>query len=167
MIAFAVALLSPLDTLSDDLSWVHMTLQMVLMVVAVPLIVADSPGHSLTWELPVACRKRMGRCFASINIGSRPMLRFLIRNSFFIWAMHAVVLWIWHFLALYELALRDPLVHDIEHLTFFIAASMFWRVAIDVRVQLTLNPVTSVLSLFTTSLHGMILWVLITLSPRA
>ena len=82
------------------------------------------------------------------------------------WALYAVGLWIWHLPYLYEWALQDPLVHDIEHLTFFIVSCLFWRVTLDVRVHLTLNPAASVLYLFTTSLHTMALGVLMALSPR-
>jgi putative membrane protein len=165
IVALTVALLSPLDTLSDDLSWVHMTQHMVLMVFAAPLIIAGSPGLTLTWALPVAWRKQMGRFSVSINSGACPIFRFLLWNPFFIWVMHAVVLWVWHLPVLYELALNDPLVHDLEHLTFFIAACLFWRVAVDARLQPTLSPIASVLYLFTTSLHAMLLGILMTLSP--
>lgn len=163
--ALILALLSPLDTLSDDLSWVHMTQHMVLMVVAAPLMMAGSPGLAITWVFPATGRKRIGRHVAAIQNGSRPALRFILWNPLFIWSLHAVGLWIWHLPTWYELALDNPLVHDIEHLTFFGVACLFWRVAIDARVHPTLNPAASVLYLFTTSLHAMLLGVLMALSP--
>jgi cytochrome c oxidase assembly factor CtaG len=36
------------------------------------------------------------------------------------------VLWGWHVPAAYDAALSDRLTHDVEHLTFFLAAVLFW-----------------------------------------
>ncbi len=167
ILALIAALLSPLDTLSEDLSWVHMTQHMVLMVLAAPLIVIGVPGLALTWSLPKSLRGPFGRFLTGTAGRSRRTLHFLLWNPMFLWTVHALCIWIWHLPYLYEWALQDPLIHDIEHLTFFIAACLFWRVSLDVRVQPTLNPAASVLYLFTTSLHMMTLGVLMALSPTA
>lgn len=166
VLAVLAALMSPLDTLADDLSWVHMTQHMVLMVVAAPLIIVGSPGLVITWSLPMRWRKVVWRRLAPFALGSRARPRALVWNPLFVWTLHAIVLWIWHLPVLYELALNDPLVHDLEHLTFFLVACLFWRVAIDYRKVPTLNPGLGILYLFTTSLHAMVLGVLMALSPR-
>ncbi|MGV3485407.1 MAG: cytochrome c oxidase assembly protein, partial [Planctomycetaceae bacterium] len=160
-----IALMSPLDTIADDLSWVHMCQHMVLMVVAAPLIVAASPGLVVTWALPIKWRKKVWRGLSGTS-RTRPWLVGMFWNAFFIWTLHAAILWIWHLPTLYQLALRDQLVHDFEHLTFFVAACLFWRIAIDAREVPTLNPGLSVLYLFTTSLHATVLGVLMALSPK-
>ena len=165
LLAVLVALISPLDTLGDDLSWVHMTQHMMLMVVAAPLIVLGAPGLVGAWALPRAWRKMSHFPLWPRRAVSRRRLRRLFWNPLFVWLLHAIILWAWHLPALYELALIDPLVHDIEHLSFFLVACLFWRVAIDPRAQLRLNPGLSVLYLFTTSLHAMMLGVFMALSP--
>lgn len=165
--AVLVALMSPLDTLSEDLSSVHMIQHMVLMVVAAPLMILGSPGLVVTWALPRAWRTEYRFRQWPRRAPSRRWLRSLFWNPLFVWILHAVVLWGWHLPVFYELALDDPLVHDIEHLTFFLAACLFWRVAIDPRAQPRLNPGLGVLYLFTTSLHGMVLGVFMALSPHA
>lgn len=166
LLALMVALMSPLDTLAEDLSWVHMTQHMVLMVVAAPLMMAGSAGLVITWSLPLRWRQVVWHGLRPIKLGSRLRLRFLLWNPLWVWTLHAVGLWVWHLPVLYELALSDPLVHDLEHLTFFLVACLFWRVVIDSRVRPTLNPGLSIFYLFTTSLHAMVLGVLMALSPR-
>ncbi len=163
--ALLVALLSPLDSLSDELSWVHMTQHMMLMVVAAPLIVAGAPGLVITWALPARYRSPVGRYLVHTVSGGRAPLGFLLWNPFVVWTLHAIGLWIWHFPDLYELALRDPLVHDVEHLTFFLVACLFWRPVVDARAGPTLNPGLCIFFLFSTSLHAMVLGVFMTLSP--
>lgn len=164
LLAVLLALLSPLDTLSDDLSWVHMTQHMVLMVVAAPLFILGAPGLALVWAMPRRWRKMTGR-WTRRGVPGRTLWS-LSWNPAVAWGLHAAVLWGWHLPALYELALLDPLIHDIEHLSFFLVACLFWRVAVDRRSHWRLNPGLSVLYLFTTSLHAMVLGVFMALSPR-
>ena len=40
-------------------------------------------------------------------------------------------MWLWHVHAAYEAALARPLLHDIEHLTFFASAVLFWWPVVD------------------------------------
>jgi len=35
-------------------------------------------------------------------------------------------LWLWHLPAAYQAALRDPVIHDVEHVAFFGTALLFW-----------------------------------------
>ncbi|WP_164102414.1 cytochrome c oxidase assembly protein [Candidatus Laterigemmans baculatus] len=162
--AVCLALLSPLDVLSDDLSWVHMTQHMVLMAVAAPLMVLGAPGLAAVWALPRRWRSLVGD-WPQWNRVAGELWR-ASWNPWWIWLLHAVVLWGWHLPVLYQWALVDPLVHDIEHLSFFLTACLFWRIAIDHRRHLRLNPGLGVLYLFTTSLHAMVLGIFMTLAPQ-
>jgi hypothetical protein len=54
------ALLSPIDALSDDLSWVHMLQHLILMAVAAPLLVIGYPELVLLWVMPTAGASRAG-----------------------------------------------------------------------------------------------------------
>jgi len=164
LLTTAIALLSPVDALSDDLSWVHMLQHLILMAIAAPLLVLGYPELVFLWVLPLRARRALGTWPQHSRI-----VGFLWRaswNPLWIWTIHALTIWVWHIPVLYELALNDPLVHDIEHLTFFVAAVLFWRVIIDPRSSLRLNPGLGVLYLFTTSLHASALGALMTLSPR-
>ncbi len=138
LLAIAIALLSPVDALSDDLSWVHMLQHLILMAVAAPLLVLGYPEFVLLWVLPPRARRALG-CWPQRSAVVGVLWR-VSWNPLWIWSVHALAIWVWHVPVLYELALNDPLVHDIEHLTFFLAAVLFWRVAIDPRSNLRLNP---------------------------
>jgi putative membrane protein len=164
LLAILVALMSPMDALSDDLSWVHMLQHLFLMAVAAPLLVIGYPELVMLWVLPPRARQAVGHWPQRNSVVGA-----LWRASWtplLIWVVHALAVWVWHLPVLYEMALYDPLVHDIEHLTFFLAAFLFWRVAIDPRSSLRLNPGLGVLYLFTTSLHASALGALMTLSPH-
>lgn len=163
LLAVLVALMSPLDTLSDDLSWVHMTQHMVLMTIAAPLMVLGAPGLVSLWALPR--RWRSTAAWWPRRTAAGRSLSKASWNPFLAWGLHAAVLWGWHLPVFYELALHDPLVHDIEHLSFFLAACLFWRVVVDSRSHLRLNAGLGVLYLFTTSLHATMLGVFMALSP--
>jgi len=160
------ALLSPVDALSNDLSWVHMCQHMLLMVVAAPLIVAGAPGMVLPWVLPVRWRSPLLRILAGSNNSALAAIYSFFWNPCAIWLLHAIGLWIWHLPKLYQWALHDPLVHDVAHLTFFLVGCLFWRVVVDVRNQRTLPPLLSVFYLFTTSIHTMFLGVFMALAPH-
>src|SRR6056297_61480 len=92
--ALLVALMSPLDSLSGELSWVHMTQHMMLMVIAAPLMVAGVPGLVMTWALPARYRGRVGRYAARAVSGGRSPLGLLLWSPFLVWTLHAIGLWI-------------------------------------------------------------------------
>jgi putative membrane protein len=159
-----VALVSPVDTLSDDLAWVHMVQHMLLMTVAAPLLVCGAPGYVWLWCLPDRLRRRLSPRLRRRRGGG--FTARAARIAIAAWLLHAVVMWIWHIPFLYELALSDPLVHDLEHLTFFLAAIFFWRVVLDARRQVALHPAAAVVYLFTTSIHASALGAAMALAPE-
>lgn len=67
---------------------------------------------------------------------------------------------------MYQGALRDPLVHDAQHLSFFVVACLFWRACLDPLGGRRLGPAAALPYLFATSLHASALGVFLALSPR-
>jgi len=118
--AIGIALLSPIDTLSDDLATVHMVQHMLLMLVAPPLLAASG---IVTLALRASSRRTRERWLL-------PFLhsRLVTAISFPLvgWLAFAGVLWGTHYTAIYNLALLDPTVHVLEHLAYLVAASLFW-----------------------------------------
>ena len=57
----ALALLSPLDTMSDELFAAHMVQHMVLIAIAPPLLVLGAPTVAFSWAVPRALRMRAHR----------------------------------------------------------------------------------------------------------
>jgi putative membrane protein len=162
-VALVVALVSPLDPLSDELSSAHMVQHMVLMNVAAPLLVLGSPTLVVLSGVPAAYRRPLGRLWRRLDpVGpaGAPLW-----NPVVVWLAYAAVLWGWHLPPLYQAALRDPVVHDFQHLTFFAAAFLFWRAALDPLGRRRLGVAAALVSLFTTALHATVLGVFMTLAP--
>ena len=162
--ALIASLISPIDTLSEELLWVHMIQHMLLMLVAAPLIVAGSPGLVAAWAMPRRWRHRLARAWVRLRL--REASRWLLWHPILLWIAFGLVLWVWHVPVLYEAALNYPLIHDLQHLAFFGAACLYWRLMFDPIGRVRLTPALAVAYLFTTSLHGMLLGVLMALSPR-
>lgn len=161
MLALAFALVSPLDPLSAQLGWAHMVQHMILMTVAAPLLMAGSAALVCVCGLSPTARRGLARLR---QIAGKQARRWLW-SALVVWSLYGVVMWIWHVPVLYEAALGNELVHDLQHLTFFIVACLFWRVLLDPTGRRTLQAGLAVLYLFTTTLHATVLGVFMTIAP--
>jgi len=128
----AISLLSPVDTLSSFLFSMHMIQHLFMVMFAPPLLMVANPLPFLLWGLPARGRIWFGNGLYLV-IGGKSAGRQLIRTLFspgVVWMMYIIVLWGWHDPNLYNAALRHGWVHDLEHITFFLTAMLFWwRVA--------------------------------------
>lgn len=116
--ALFLALIWPLDALGELSFAAHMTQHMMLIAVAAPLLVFAEPGVALTRTFPTATAPmRALRRSRLLRVALKP------RTAF---AVHAAVIWGWHAPGLFELALRNDLVHVLGHLSFFGSALLFW-----------------------------------------
>lgn len=160
----AVALLSPLDAISEQLAWAHMVQHLLLMTVVAPLCVVGAGWLVMLWGLPLVQRRALGRAWSWLDRRGFPWQWGW--QPLFVWTLYAVVMWIWHVPDFYAAALRSPLMHDLQHLTFFLAACLFWRLLVDPISQFRIGGGGAVLVLFTTALHSTVLGVLMMLSPH-
>ena len=119
-----LAIASPLDAFSGLLLSAHMVQHLLLMSVAPPLILLATPFLPLLRSLP--------RKFARDGVGpflTWPALRHtgntLIR-PLNCWIIMAVILCAWHVPAAFDLALRSPAWHKVEHVCFLGASLLFW-----------------------------------------
>jgi cytochrome c oxidase assembly factor CtaG len=122
--AIAAALLSPIDELASYLLIAHMVQHELLMMVAPPLILLANPVVFLMWGLGGSLRWRAGNLLAHHSITRR--LRDFFGRMPIAWSVYVANLWAWHYPPLYEAALRDPWIHDLEHILFFLTALVFW-----------------------------------------
>jgi cytochrome c oxidase assembly factor CtaG len=127
----AIALASPIESLSEQLFWVHMIQHVLLLLVAAPLIVLARPWIRLWRCLPLAARRWLAR---GLSHGERAApLRALSRAlgspvpSF---VAFSAVLLAWHVPALFDATLRSSALHALEHTLFFLTAILFWKQAI-------------------------------------
>ena len=123
-ILVALALLSPLEVLSGHLFFMHMIPHLLLVMCAPPLLLMSNPFPVLLWGMPSGIRRWVGYHFhrhASFRRALVPLTR-----PGLIWLYFVVMYVGWHDPAAYDAALRSDIVHDIEHLSFFIAALFYW-----------------------------------------
>jgi len=158
----AVALLSPLDRLSDVLFSAHMAQHEILMLVAAPLMVLGSPLVVMLWVFRAPARRRIGQ------LVRRPIVAgawHRLTGPLAVLILHAVVLWVWHVPALFEAALRNETVHVFQHLGFFLTAALFWWALIHGRYGRAGYGV-GVAYVFATAMHTQILGALLTFGNR-
>lgn len=122
--ALVLALVSPLDGLADMLFVAHMVQHMLLIMVAAPALLLADPFPIIVWALPAAARLRARRWINRASVLGR-----LWRGATAMrpaWIVYAAVLWAWHLPRAYDAALASRFLHDVEHLSFFVAALIFW-----------------------------------------
>jgi putative copper resistance protein D len=124
LFAIAVALMSGIERYDTVLFSVHMVQHILLTLVAPPLIVLGAPITLLLrlarpetrrrWILPVL----HGRAVRALSF---PVVA---------WVLFAGVMWATHFSPVFDRALEDRLVHDLEHLAYLGAGLLFWWPAV-------------------------------------
>src|SRR5882724_6516373 len=119
-----LAIASPLDAFSGLLLSAHMVQHLLLMSIAAPLILLGAPFLPLLRGLP--------RKFARDGVGPFliwPALRRAgntITHPLSCWIVMALTLCAWHVPAAFDLALRSPGWHKVEHACFLGASLLFW-----------------------------------------
>ncbi len=122
--AIYVSLASPLDAFASFLLIAHMVQHLLLTMIAPPLILLGAPQLPLLVGLP--------RRFVSQALG--PFLHWPLLKAVLHRLMHPALCWalfilsnlLWHIPALYDLALRSPFWHEVEHAFFLGTAFLFW-----------------------------------------
>jgi putative membrane protein len=162
LLSVIVALLSPLDTLSDVLFSAHMAQHEILMLISAPLMVIGRPFIVLLWAVQPDRRSAIGRAIR------RPSLQLMwerVTGPFFVLILHAVVLWVWHLPPLFEAALHNETVHAFQHLGFFITAALFWWALIHGRYGRAGYGI-GVAYVFATAMHTQVLGALLTFGTQ-
>jgi putative membrane protein len=123
MVTLVLALLSPLDTLSDLTFSAHMTQHELLMLLAAPLLVLARPLPTYLLALPSGVRSRLAESLKHplalrlFRWATAPMVALLL---------HGIIRWVWHAPLLFQAALANEWVHGLQHATFFLSALLFW-----------------------------------------
>jgi len=128
LLVIGIALMSPIEVLVQQLFFVHMIQHLLLIMVAPILLLLPNPMPFVLWGLPTSARLTVGGWLNSIlNKGSATgrILRKLT-NPLAVWFIMITFIIGWHDPNMYNAALRNDLVHDIEHVSMFIAGMLFW-----------------------------------------
>jgi putative membrane protein len=157
-LVLAVALLSPIATLSEALFSVHMTQHELLMLVAAPLLTLGRPLVPILMALPVQRRVQLG-----VATRSRVAAALLAPATVFL--LHAAALWVWHLPVLYEAAVRSDSIHLVQHMCFTGTACLFWWGILRGRYG-RLGYGAAVFYVFATSVHSAGLGALLTFAGR-
>ena len=119
-----IALMSPLDVLGEQLFFVHMLQHMLLTMYVPPLLLLANPLPFVMWGLPPALRRSLGGVLVPQGFARRVLLA--VTPPAVLWLIYACTILLWHDPYAYSLAQGDSLVHDLEHITFFVASILFW-----------------------------------------
>jgi cytochrome c oxidase assembly factor CtaG len=161
-LSLVVALISPLHPWGEVLFSAHMVQHELLTVVAAPLLILGRPMLAAMWALPTRWRKSVVSTTAI-----RPLegLWTFASAPLAAWLIHAIALWAWHVPSLFQLALRSPFAHALQHLSFFLSGLVFWWAVVHGRGR-TRAYGTGILYMFTTALHTGVLGALLAVSGK-
>jgi cytochrome c oxidase assembly factor CtaG/polyferredoxin len=164
LVAIYLALGSPIEPMSSLLLQVHMLQHMLLMMVAPPLIWLGSPKTPLLKGLPHGFR---------MNVAV-PLLQVPAVRNCWSWLTQPVVAllqltivnWAWHSPPAYELALRSPEWHYVQHMCFFVSGLVFWRAIVGPSKIRRRSPWLLVACLFAADVQNTALAAMLTFSHR-
>jgi len=121
----AIALLSPLGSLADELLSAHMAEHILLADLGAPLLLAGLRNPVLAFFLPrsvlvpLARRRRLRAAFRTLR---RPLVAIPV---------YTVVLYGWHLSFAFEGAVRHELVHVAQHASFIFVGVLVWWSALE------------------------------------
>jgi putative membrane protein len=121
----AVALLSPIGSLADELLSAHMSEHILLADLGAPLLLAGLRNPVLGFFLPRGVLVPLAR-----SRRLRPAFRTL-RKPLVALPVYAIVLYGWHLGFTFEAAVRHELVHVLQHASFIFAGVIVWWSALE------------------------------------
>jgi len=119
-----LALLSPIDTLASYLLSMHMVQHLLLVMLAPVFLLIANPLPFTLWGMPATLRHRVGGLLSRGTWLRRALAA--LTSPGVVWIALVVILVGWHDPRAYDAALGSELVHNLEHLTFFGVAMLFW-----------------------------------------
>jgi putative membrane protein len=134
-----IALVSPVDSLADQLFFMHMVQHMLLLDV-VPILAIL--GFTKVILRPVTRSVRDLEQSAGA-----------LAHPAFAVVLYVSVIWLWHIPAAYDYAVRHPVVHVLEHASFLLVGSLYWwHLLSPIRARLRLPGMGPVIYMASTKL---------------
>jgi cytochrome c oxidase assembly factor CtaG len=124
-----LALVPPIDPLSDRLFFMHMIQHLLIINVGVPLMLFGVPFFVILRGIPPLFRRKI-----ALPILKSRTLRKL--NHFLLLPLVSLIIfesnyWFWHVPRYYNLALLNDWIHLVEHFCMAVTALYLWRNIID------------------------------------
>jgi putative membrane protein len=134
-----LAVVSPLDGIGEEqLLSAHM-LQHVILGDLVPVLLIVALQGPLLWMATprplLRAIHRTPRLRAFVAFLTRPAVAF---------AVWAGALAVWHVPVLYEAALEQPVLHDLQHASFFLGGLLVWAQLVDPARRRALSPLARI-----------------------
>jgi cytochrome c oxidase assembly factor CtaG len=119
-----VALLSPLAVFQRYLLSAHMVQHELLIIVGPSLVLLGRPLATALWGIPPGFRHGIGRLLRP----EAPLRRMFDRleQPSMAWTVSTGLLWVWHIPAIYNAVKTNGLLHDAQHIAFFLSGLTFW-----------------------------------------
>jgi putative membrane protein len=134
-----IALVSPLDALADQLFFMHMSQHIILLDIAPILAILG-----LTKVLLRPVTRAVSELERRAGGLAHPAFAVLL---------YVGVIWAWHVPAAYDLALREPAAHALEHLSFLLAGALYWwHLLSPIRARMRLDGMGPVVYMVSTKL---------------
>lgn len=146
-----LALVSPLDTLSDHyLFSAHMLQHLCLILIVPPLFLLGMPPEAFDRALRVNWVQSTER---------------RLRKPALAWTAGATAIVFWHIPRFYDLTLAHESLHILEHVSFLVLFTIFWWPVLAPRKESRLTPLASVIYLFGGMAVNSLLGIVITFAP--
>lgn len=120
LLVLAAALVGPLDDQAGARFSAHMVQHTLLVLVAAPLLVLGTPITVLVLALSPAVRRR------TTTPALRSRAAHLLFSPLVAWVAFVVVLCGSHLPPIYDAAVANQGLHDLEHLVYLVTAVLFW-----------------------------------------
>ncbi len=118
--AIAIALQSGIERYDTTLFSIHMVQHVILIFLVAPAIVLSAP---ITLVLRVATPEARGRWILPV-LDSRVVR--VIGHPLVAWVLFTAVMWGTHLSPLFDAALENVWLHDLEHLLYVASSILFW-----------------------------------------
>lgn len=128
LLVVAAALVGPLDATADTRFSAHMVQHALLILVAAPLFALGTPITVLVLSLSASARRRTTTRLLRSRVGK------LVLSPMFALAAFVLVLWGTHLPSVYDAAVENQELHDLEHLLYLVTAVLFWSAVIGLDI---------------------------------
>jgi putative membrane protein len=165
LVSLFVALSPALERAAHVSFLAHMIQHLLLVAAAAPLLLLSDPFAGLLWAFPRRVRLAAGGLVRP-GAALRRLGRWLTGMSV-AWLAYTLTMWLWHLPIAYDAAVGDRVLHDLEHLSFFAGAVLFWWPIVQPAPRLRPRAAAGacVIYLVLAALQTGLLGLLLTLSP--
>jgi putative membrane protein len=154
LLAILVALISPIDALGQQLMLMHMVQHILLLDIAPILLILG-----LTKVLLRPATRRLAQIERRAGYLAHPAFAVIAYAGF---------MWLWHIPAMYDLALRHPNIHALEHICFAAAGTLYWwHLLSPIRSRMRLGGMGPVVYMVSTKLLVGILGIALAFAPNS